>query len=75
MEHPGRLIWQEIDSRNLTQKQAATLLGIGQPFISDIINGRRDISVGVARRLEAAGIGSAIEWLHRQAEYDLVVAR
>lgn len=49
---PGRLIKAELVRRGLSQKSLAAYLGISASHTSEIINGRRGVTVRVAEKLE-----------------------
>jgi addiction module HigA family antidote len=76
--HPGITLKRQIESLDITQMELAELTGFKQPYISDVLNGRRSISVPMAVQLERGlmlrGSGlvtTAYEWLCMQAEHDL----
>ena len=54
---------------------AAARLGISQPALSRVLNGRASISTALALKLEAVGWGKADMWSSMQAHYDLVQGR
>src|SRR5688572_16194907 len=49
---PCDLIRQAIEQKNMTQKEAAAILGISQTYLSDLITGKRSVSAFVAVRLQ-----------------------
>ena len=68
--HPGETIADILEERNLTQKELAKRAGVSEPFLSDVINGKKDISKSLAMGLEyALGVPSSF-WLNLQANYD-----
>ncbi len=68
--HPGETIADILDERHITQKELAKRVGVSEPFLSDVIRGRKDISKGLAKGLEyALGVKSSF-WLNLQANYD-----
>ncbi|MDE0625076.1 MAG: HigA family addiction module antitoxin [Bryobacterales bacterium] len=76
--HPGGYIgdWMEdADGTRMTVIAAAARLGISQPALSRVINGRAGISTALALKLEAVGWGKADMWNRMQAHYDLVQGR
>ena len=76
--HPGSYIrdWMENASgTRMTIIAAAARLGISQPALSRVLNGRASISTALALKLEAAGWGKADMWNSMQAHYDLVQER
>lgn len=73
--HPGRMLLQEIKARHLNQAEFAERTGITEKHLSDIINGKADITPSVSIAIEAATGISATMWLNLQMQYDEVVAR
>jgi addiction module HigA family antidote len=49
--HPGEFLAEELDERGLTGAELARALGIPQDRVSEILNGKRAITVGTALRL------------------------
>ena len=73
--HPGRMLLEEIKARHLSQAEFAERTGITEKRLSDIINGKADITPSVAICVEAAtGIPASL-WLKLQMQYDEVIAR
>lgn len=76
--HPGGYVgdWMEdADGHRMTVVAAAAKLGVSQPALSRILNGRASISPAMALKLEAAGWGTAEAWVRMQTSYDLVQER
>jgi addiction module HigA family antidote len=69
--HPGYILKEEIESREIAKKDFAELLNILPTHLSEIFAGKRSISAKMALRLETALEISAGFWLRMQAEYDL----
>lgn len=72
--HPGCILKEEIESREIAKKDFARLLNILPTHLSEIFTGKRPVSVRLARRLELALDISAGFWLRMQADYDLKAA-
>ena len=73
--HPGEMIRDEIKERGMTQKALAAKTGIKPSVLSEIINGKRSVSIKVAVALESAlGIPAEI-WMNLQTQYDLDSAK
>ena len=68
--HPGRLLKREMGSRELSVNRLALDLGVPSGRITDILNGRRSISVDTAVRLGRYFSNSAQFWLDLQSQYD-----
>ena len=68
--HPGEIISDILEERNLTQKELAQRAGVSETFLSEVIHGKKDISKELAMGLEyALGVPSSF-WLNLQANYD-----
>jgi addiction module HigA family antidote len=74
--HIGRFIRAEIlDPLKLTVTDAAVILGVGRQALSDLLNGRSDLTANMALRIEKA-FGPRMEHLMRmQLTYQLAQAR
>jgi len=73
--HPGELIKDEIDCRNITQKQLAEQMNVSYTVLNEVLNGKRPVSTEYAILLqEILGIDANI-WLRLQVEYNLQVAK
>lgn len=71
--HPGETISDILEDRNLTQKELAKRAGVSEPYLSDVIRGKKDISKSLAMGLEyALGVPRSF-WLNLQANYDAEV--
>lgn len=66
---PGRTLKNEIVSLGITQKEFAQLIERPPQFVSELANGRRELTADTANRL-AAALGSSPEfWLRLEANY------
>jgi len=72
--HPGYILKEEIEAREIIKKEFAELLNILPTHLSEIFAGKRPIGPKMARRLEAALDISAGFWLRMQSDYDLKLA-
>lgn len=72
--HPGYILKEEIEAREITKKDFAILLNILPTHLSEVFAGRRPVGPKMARRLETALDISAGFWLRMQADYDLKLA-
>src|SRR5580704_13118475 len=68
---PGEFIKDELDARGWTQDVLADITGISAPAISNIIKGKRAISVDVASGLAAAFNTTAQFWMNLETSYQL----
>ena len=73
--HPGEILLEDfMKPLGLTQYHLAQDLGVTPIRISQIVNGKRSISVDTALRLARYFGTSAAVWLRLQVRYDLEVA-
>lgn len=73
--HPGELIRDELESRNLSQAKLARQIGVSPSLLNEIINGKRAVNTEFALLLEAAlGIEAEL-FLNLQTAYDMQVAK
>lgn len=68
--HPGEIISDILEERNLTQKELAQRAGVSETFLSEVIHGKKDISKEFAAGLECALEVPCSFWLNLQANYD-----
>lgn len=72
--HPGEYIKDELDFRNLSQKEFALRMQRPNTKINQLINGNLDINDDTAIRLEKVLGISAKNWLNLQMNYNLTKA-
>ncbi len=73
--HPGSLIRDELEDRNMTQAQLAKQIDVSPSLLNEIINGKRAVNTEMALLLEAAlGIDAHI-WLDLQSDYNMQIAK
>lgn len=53
-EHPGQYIKRAVIPAKMTVAKAARLIGVGRPALSNLLNGKSDLSPQMATRLEKA---------------------
>lgn len=73
--HPGSILRAELGARGIKQREFAKTVGIPEPHLSEIINGKRNISITFAIRLEAALGIPAQTWINLQGRYHYVKKR
>lgn len=74
--HPGSVVRHAcLDALDLSVSDAALLLGVSRQALSNVVNGRANISAEMAIRLEKAFGSTADTWLRMQMAYDLAQAR
>lgn len=64
----------ELEAGELTQKQLSEQLGVSATFVSELIRGRKSVSVAMALRLEAVLEIAASFWLNAQRNHNRDVA-
>lgn len=73
--HPGELLKDELQSRNLSQKSVAKQLGLPYTAFNEVLNGKRPVTTDFAMIMEA-GLGTSSSLLLRmQTDYNLQVAK
>ena len=74
--HPGAILLQEfIEPLGLSQYRVAKEAGIPQPTLTQVVKGRRSLSVENALRLSRYFGTTAEFWLNLQTDYELRLAR
>jgi addiction module HigA family antidote len=69
--HPGQLLKEELDARGMKQIELANELGIAKNVMSEILNGKRNISPEMAVRLEDTLGIKAEFWMNYQMAYEI----
>ncbi len=74
--HPGQINRDGcLEPLGLTATEAAGVLDVARPTLSNVLNGRAGVSPEMAIRLEKAFGSTADAWLRLQAAFDLARAR
>ena len=73
--HPGTYIRQSVLPEDLTVTDAAEMLGVGRPALSNLLNGNAALSPEMAMRIEKAFQIDASTLLDMQARHDEFLAR
>ncbi len=73
--HPGTVILDEINARNISQKELAHELGVLPTFLNEILKGKRAVTADFAILLEKSLGISADYWMRFQSQYDIDKAR
>jgi addiction module HigA family antidote len=68
--HPGLHIRDNVIPKKMAVKEAAKLLGVGRPALSNLLNGNADLSPEMAARLEKAFGADQKALLKMQAAFD-----
>lgn len=70
--HPGELLKDEIEYRNVSQRKLAIDMGVSYTVLNDIVNGKRPVNIKFAMLCEAAlGIPAHI-LMGLQTDYDML---
>lgn len=68
--HPGAYVRQHVFPKGMTVTEAAAVLGIGRPALSNFLNGKAALSQEMARRLERTFNADREHLLDLQTRYD-----
>lgn len=68
--HPGEVLREELECRGITQTLLANEIGIKVSLLNELINGKRDFTIGYAMMIEAALGIDADFWMNMQSAYD-----
>lgn len=72
---PGELLLEELETRALSQRRLAALMGRPVQAINEIVKGKKAITPQTALQLEAAlGIEAGL-WLGLETRYRLILAK
>lgn len=73
--HPGELLKEELESRNITQAKFAEQIGVKPSLLNEIIKAKRSVNTEMALLLEAAlGIPASL-WLNLQGAYNMQIVK
>ncbi len=70
LSHPGIILKEELTSRQIKQKDFATLIHLQPSHLSEIIKGKRPITEQIAQALEMSLDIPAQFWINVQTQYD-----
>ena len=73
--HPGELIMDELEARNMTQAKLAENIGVSPSLLNEIIKGKRAVNTEMALMLEAAIDLPADMLLNMQTAYNMQMAK
>lgn len=68
--HPGEILQEFLEDRNMSQKELAIRCGVSEKYVSTVLNGKKDISLSFAKKLEYVLGIDTIFWMNLQANYD-----
>jgi addiction module HigA family antidote len=69
--HPGVLLQDEIEYREIKQKDLAKQMHIAPTVLNEIIHAKRNITAELALKLEKALDIDAITWMNIQVKFDI----
>ena len=75
MLHPGELLADELNAREIKQKDFATKINLQPPHLNDLLKGKRHVSARIALKIENELGIDASYWLRLQMAYDLAIAK
>ena len=52
--HPGEILKDELESRGMSQRKFAAVIGVSYSVLNEVINGKRPITTEYALKIEAA---------------------
>jgi addiction module HigA family antidote len=73
--HPGELLKDELEYRQLSQKEVAKQLGLPYTAFNEILNGKRPVTTDFALFMEAALGVPAYILVGMQTDYNLQIAQ
>lgn len=73
--HPGEVLKDEIEARELSKSETARKLGMQPGNLSELFKGKRNITAALALKLEDLLGISAEFWLNLQNRYEITTLR
>jgi HTH-type transcriptional regulator/antitoxin HigA len=73
--HPGEILKDELDSRNISQSDFAKQIGLQKSQLNEIINGKRGLNADLALLIAESLKIEAEYWMNAQKVYELDMAR
>lgn len=67
--HPGEILCEELKERKISQKEFAKIIDMSPSHLNDFIHGRRNMSEGLAKKLETALGIEADFWMRFHYRY------
>lgn len=68
--HPGETLKEILEDREMSQRELANRIGLTEPYISNIVNGVKSITISLAKKLEYALGVEANFWINLQSNYE-----
>ncbi len=73
--HPGEILKEEIESRDISQKELARQMGVSYTMLNEILNCKRPVTAAIAMLFEASLGLNAETFVNMQARYNMQMAR
>ena len=73
--HPGEILSDEIEARDILQKDFAEQINMRPPHLNELLKGKRNFTPQIALKVESVLGISASFWVRAQGEYFLDIAR
>ncbi len=73
--HPGVILKEELQNREIKQKDFAEKMGVRPNVLNELLNGKRHISAQIAVKLEELLGISAEFWMRLQSHYEIDLVR
>lgn len=73
--HPGVFLAEELEYRGIKQAELARLIEVTRSDVSLVVNGRRNITIAFAIKLEKALGIKAETWMNLQMRYEVDLMR
>jgi len=73
--HPGTLLKEELEVRKIKQVAFSKSIGIAANVLSELINGKRNITPAIALKLESALSIDAEYWMRLQIRFEIDTIR
>lgn len=68
--HPGEVLAAELEERGISQKSFAEQIGMRPSHLSELINGKRNVTMAIADKLQKALGIDAQSWMNLQIQYN-----
>ncbi|MBO0935617.1 HigA family addiction module antidote protein [Fibrella sp. HMF5335] len=72
--HPGEMLSDELEARGMTQKELARAIEVSATFVSELVRGKKSVSLRIALKLETALAIDAEFWVNAQRNYNRGIA-
>lgn len=72
--HPGEIIKDELESRGISQRKFASIIGCSYSVFNEMLNCKRPVTTDYALRIEAALGIKAYILMNMQSEYNIQTA-